>query len=298
MKEEIKAGILIGASLLILTVSVVLIGGGRFLEKIDSYNVKVMNAVGLETGSQVRLGGVRVGSVLDIKGPSGPGMPVTVIVGIKGGTPIYKGTKAVISQIGFVGDIYLLLRIDKTTNEKIRVGDEIPAEEAADFARIMSQLDGLSQSLDGLIKDVNTLFSRKNVERIERLVDNTDKAIVSGSANIGKVATALRSSTEKLESVLNEIEGLVKDNKGEFAALVKKAREDLEKAGIMIESIEKSAKSVDRASLSAERAIDLQSANIDVLLNRMIRTTEDLQDAIQDLGRKPWSVIYKEQRDE
>ena len=61
MKEEIKAGIIIVASFLILTALVILIGGSNLFEKFDVYYVKVMNTSGLETGAQVKLGGVRVG---------------------------------------------------------------------------------------------------------------------------------------------------------------------------------------------------------------------------------------------
>ena len=69
-----------------------------------------------------------------------------------------------ITQLGFVGDLYLLLAIDKTTGEKIRVGDVIPSEEAVQFALIMSRVEGLTRSVDGLIKDVDKLFSQKNLD--------------------------------------------------------------------------------------------------------------------------------------
>ena len=48
VKEEIKAGIIIGASFLILTALVILIGGSNMFEKFDTYYVKVMNTSGLK----------------------------------------------------------------------------------------------------------------------------------------------------------------------------------------------------------------------------------------------------------
>ena len=298
MKEEIKAGIIVVASFFILSAFVILIGGSSFFEKVDKYTVRVMNAAGLETGAQVRLGGVRVGRILAIKEPTEPGKPVTIDVGLRGGTPIYKGTRASITQIGFVGDIYLLLSVDQTTQERMKPGEDIPAEESVEFSRMMAKLDGLSQSVDGLIKDVNKLFSPKNVHEIEMLIVNTNRAVVSGSSSIEKVASSLKSTTDKLQLVLNEVEDLVKSNKGEFAQLIKKAREDLDRAGDMIKSIEATAKTVDRTTGSVDTAINLQSRNLDNLLNTMTRTTEDLQDVLQDLKSKPWSVLYKEGRGE
>jgi phospholipid/cholesterol/gamma-HCH transport system substrate-binding protein len=290
LKEEIKAGIIVVASLLILSAFIIFIGGGRLFDDYDTYSVHVMNAGGLEVGAQVRLGGVRVGRILSIDPPAGPGKPVTIDVGIKKGTVLYKGTRAMITQLGFVGDIYLLLTVQETTNEKIKVGDVIPSKEQVQFDVLMAKLEGISDSVDNLIKDVNKIFSQKNIEGIELLVENTNKAIVTGSASIDQVAASLKGTTDKLNLVLNELEDILKENKEEVSQLLQKAREDLEKAGAMIESIESTAKSIE--------AINLQSQNLDNLLNTLNRTTEDLQELLQEIKHKPWSIIHMERKGE
>ncbi len=298
MKEEIKAGIIIIASLVILSGFIILIGGSQLFEKSDIYYIQVMNAAGLETGAQVKLGGVRVGRILNIKAPDKSGEPVTVKIGIKQGTVLYKGTRAIITQIGFVGDIYLLLSVDNTTNEKIKAGDIIPSEEKVQFDVLMSKVNGLSQSVDTLIKDIDKLFNEKNIKGVEMLIGNTNNAIVSGSSNLEKVASSLKATTDKLERVLNEVEDIVRGNKGDVTQLVKKAREDIEKAGEMIKSIESTAKSVEKTSRSVDRVVDHQSRNLENLITAMTRTTEELQDLLQEIKHKPWSVIYKEKRGE
>ncbi len=291
MREEIKAGLIIVVSMALLTVMIVLIGGSQFLDKFDTYYIKVKNAAGLEPGAQVKLGGVRVGKVVSVKEPQGAGESVLVEIGIKKGKPIYKGTRASVTQVGFVGDIYLLLSVNNTVNEVIKVGDVIPSEEVVDFGIIMSKVEGLSKSLDTLIQDVNKVFSPQNVKQVESLLKNTDKAIVSATSNIDKMTADIKSTADKLSRVLDELEGLVKNNKGEFAQVLKKAREALDKAEVMIKGIEKTAKTVDRA-------VDLQSQNLDALLSTMTRTTDELQDLIHDVKSKPWSVIYKEGKGE
>lgn len=294
MREVIKAGLLITISFLVLSGFIILIGGSQFFEKFDHYYVKVMNAAGLEVGAQVRLGGVRVGRVLDIKAPKEPGEPVIIEIGVKRGTPLYKGTKSYITQVGFVGDIYLLLSVDNTSDERIEVGGVIPSEELVQFSILMKKLEGISQSLDGLLKDISRIFSPKNVEEIEKLLGNTNKAIVTGSSQLEMIALSLKNTTKKLELVLNEVEELVSGNKGEVTHLIKKAREDLDRAGDTIKTIEKTAKSIDKTSQSIDRAVDLQSQNLDDLVNSMTKTTEELQIFLQEVKTKPWSFFYKE----
>jgi phospholipid/cholesterol/gamma-HCH transport system substrate-binding protein len=277
--------------MLLLTALIILIGGSQFLDKFDTYYIKVKNAAGLESGAQVKLGGVRVGRVVSVKEPQQAGESVVVEIGIKQGKPIYKGTKASVTQVGFVGDIYLLLSVKDTVNERIKVGDLIPSEEVVDFGVIMSKVEGLSKSLDSLIKDVNKVFSPQNIKQVESLIGNTNTAIVSATVNIDKMTADIRTTADKLSTVLDELEGLVRDNKGEFTQVLKKAREALDKAEVMLKSLEKTAKTVDRA-------VDRQSQNLDALLNAMTRTTDELQDLIHEVKSKPWSVIYKEGKGE
>ncbi len=291
MKEEFKAGIIVVSAIAILSIFIILIGGGQLFEKFDVYYIKVMNAAGLETGAQVRLGGVKVGRVLNVKPPVSPGEPVTIEIGLKKGTVLYKGTKAYITQIGFVGDIYLLLSVKDTTNEIIKVGSVIPSEEHMQMDILMAKLNNLSSSVDKLINDVDKVFSEKNVKGIENIIGNTNRAIVSSSESIDKVTSGLKNTTERLEKVLNEIEGLLKENKSDVAQLIKKARENIEKADDMIKSIEKTSKSVDKAVVH-------QSKNIDQLINSMTKTTEELQEVLQEIKTKPWSLIYKEGKGE
>jgi phospholipid/cholesterol/gamma-HCH transport system substrate-binding protein len=291
MKEEVKAGIIIFSAIAILSVFIVLIGGGQFFQKYDNYYVKVMNAAGLETGAQVKLGGVRIGRITDIRPPLKPGEPVTVEIGLKKSAVLYEGTKALITQVGFVGDIYLLLSVNNTTSKIIKPGDVIPSEELMQMDILMAKINVLSTSVEKLVNDVDRLFNEKNVKGIEALIGNTNSAIVSSTSSIDKVASSLKVSTDKLERVLTEVEDLLKGNKGDVSQLLKKAREDIEKAGDMIKSIEKTSKSVDRA-------VDHQSKNLDHLVNSMTRTTEELQDLLQEIKNKPWSIIYKEKKGE
>jgi ABC-type transporter Mla subunit MlaD len=298
MREEIKAGIIIVSSLLILSIFVILIGGGSIYEKLDKYYVKVMNVGGLEVGSQVRLGGVRVGRVMEILVPQGPGELVTVEIGIKKGITLYKGTKALITQTGFVGDIYLLLSVSDTSKGVIKPGEIIPSEEQAQFGLIMSKIDVLSSSIDKLVNDVDRLFSEKNVRGIEMLIGNTNDAIVNSSSNLEKVANSLKGTTEKLNDVLTEVEEVVKSNKGEISQVIKKAKDDLEKANDMIRSIESTAKSFENTSKTIDKNVALQSKRLERLLNSMAETSEELRELIQEIKNKPWSLIYKEKRND
>jgi phospholipid/cholesterol/gamma-HCH transport system substrate-binding protein len=308
LKEEIKAGTIILISLILLSGFIILIGGSPFFEKVDKYYVRVRDVAGLDVGAQVKLGGLRIGRVLKIEAPSGPGQPITVEIGIKQGTVLYKGTQALITQVGLVGDTYLLLSIEKTANERFRVGETIPAEEQIQFAKILARVDDIAKSIDGLISDIGKIFSQKNVMGIEKVIENTNRTVVSASSSIDQIVAALKNTTDNLGRVLDEAGGLVRDNRGEVSTAIKKAREsieklegDIEKAGDAIKAFEETvkafeetAKNLSKTSDSIDKAVVLQSQNLDQFLNLLIKATQDLQDLIQELKTKPWRLLYKE----
>lgn len=282
-KEEIKAGILIVISLLILSLFTILVGGTHFFEKFDTYYVHVMNAAGLETGSQVRLGGVRVGRVLDISAPEKAGESVVVKIGLRQGTPVYKGTKAMISQIGFVGDIYLLLSVRESSDERHSPGDTIPVIEGTDFTLLMAKVDSISDSLDRLINDVDRVFSRDNVDEIEKTIRSMGHA-------------------------LDDVGDLVRGTRGDLSELLKTATVDFKKAEEAIETIKNTAgsigvtadaitdttHSITKSSESVGTAVDLQSQNLSALIASLRVATETLQDVLREIKHKPWSIMYRE----
>lgn len=292
LKEEIKAGVIIVSAFVILSGFVVLIGGSQLFEKLDGYTVRVMNAAGIEEGAQVKLGGVRIGRVMGVVPTGAPGEPITIRIGVKKGTVLYKGTKASISQVGLMGDLYILLSIDAiaaTAKERYKPGETIQVEEQVQMAMLMARVDRISQSVEGVMKDIGTIFSKKNLKEIDNMLKNANTTLVSGSTNLDKVGNSLKVTTAKLDTVLNEVEGLVKDTRMEVSPLLKRAREGVEKAGETIKTIETTAK-------SADRAINKQSQNLEKLLHTLNRTSEDLRDVLHEFKSKPWSVIYKEEQ--
>jgi len=273
LKEEIKAGVIIVLALILLSAFTILVGGTHFFEKFDKYYVKLVNSAGLEEGSQVRLGGVRAGRVLSIDPPRNAGELVTITIGLKPGTVIYKGTRAYISQAGFVGDAYLLLSIENTTSEKLMPGDTVPSVESVDFKLLMIKVSEISKSLDKLLLDMDKLFSEKNVEGVK-------KAIISAGL------------------ALDELAGFLGENKKEMAGLLSKSRETIRQAGDAVKAIEQTAQKVGKTTDTIDNAVNLQSDNLSSLLTSLTETTEDLKETLQEIKNKPWSVIYKEGKKE
>lgn len=290
LKEEVKAGIIVSAFLLILSVFIILIGGTRLFERHDTYYMTVKNISGLLVGAPVKIGGVKVGSVLDIKPPEFPGDMIDITFGLKKGMDLFKGTKALITQDGFVGEIHILLSLDEKSDERINPGNLIPSAEKADMTILLSKVNNISDSIDTLVKNVNTLFS-------QGMVDDVQEAV------------------KKTRSLLTEIEGFVGETRGEVSGLLGDARSAINEAETMMNAIENTAKTFEKTAGTLEttassvvdttetvkkitdsvgEAVEFQSENVTNLLITLTETTEDLREFLQEMKNKPWSILYKE----
>ena len=290
LKEEIKAGTIIVVSLIFLTAFSILIGGSNLFEKFDTYYVKVMNVSGLESGAPVKLGGVRVGRILDIEAPDEAGESVSITLGLKQGTKLFEGTKAMITQAGFVGDIYLLLSVDDTKDVIIEVGKTIPSAEKTDMNLLMAKIDETADSIKSLSNDINKLFNQKTILSIEKAIENAGilmtevgslaksaKGEITGLSN--RAGNALDKVSETLLAIKNTTNVI-----GDSAAEIGKSAD----------AIGDTAVSVEKTSDTVEGVVSLQSQNLSDLLITMAEATETLQEVLQEIKNKPWSLLYKE----
>ncbi|MBF0538704.1 MAG: MCE family protein [Nitrospirae bacterium] len=308
MKEEIKAGIIVIAALTVISVMVVAIGGTKMFEKYNIYHVRLMDVAGLDTGSQVRLGGVRIGNIQDIIPPDKPNEPVRLVLAIKKNIVLYKGTRAVISQIGFVGDIYLGLSIENITRQPLPVGSTINSEERIQLSDLLFRLGTVSDSMDKLLKDVDMIFSEKNRNKVEDILVSTNTTINTVSNELVKLSSNLTDVTQRLQVVLNEMDSVLKDNKGELNTLLKTATQDLKEASSTIKSIEQTANAFTttansltttantftNTSSTLNTVVNKQSTNLSSVFESLIVTMDDLQDILHEIKNKPWTLIYKE----
>ncbi|MBF0554181.1 MAG: MCE family protein [Nitrospirae bacterium] len=298
IKDEIKAGVVVVTTLLVISVFVILVGGGLFRGKYDIYYVKLKDVAGIDVGSQVRLGGMRVGKITNIIIPDTAKDPLTIVLGINKGTKFYKGTKAMISQIGFVGEIYMGLSLGDIAESKIEPGSTIPSEETVGFGDLLIKLAKATESLNKLLKDVDAMFGKQNQKQVEDLLANTNKAVITVNAEIQNVSHSLTKTFAKMDGVLKELNELLKDNKGEVATLLKTVTQEVRKIGTLVEAFEKIAGSLTKTSNSVNNLVDDQSQNLTEVMKNITTTLEDLQGALQEIKSKPWSFLYKEKENE
>ena len=175
--SQLKVGLTVLFASITLAVLVFLMSntGGLFTPKIilRSY---FDNASGLRHGAPVRLSGVDIGNVEDIRVVSDPKrklnpVEVTMKISTKYHESLRKDSNAELSTAGVLGETYIDIDSAQAHGAEVQDGDELASHAVADFEDVVRASQGTLQNLDAL---------EKRVDRILAFVE-------SGNGSVGKL---------------------------------------------------------------------------------------------------------------
>jgi phospholipid/cholesterol/gamma-HCH transport system substrate-binding protein len=172
MSQNLRLGIFIVITLAILAVGVFLIGSRESMFR-PSYKVRTYfdNVAGLDEGADVRIGGLRKGSVKSIQLPKQPDGKVLVLMDLAKETQsiVKMDSMAEIKSEGMLGDKYIEVSFGSMQAENLRGGETIGSRPPVDvsdlFGKANQILDTTKASLEnvqGATSNINDISSKIN----------------------------------------------------------------------------------------------------------------------------------------
>lgn len=277
--EKIRLGLFLIASLLMLIVTVAVLVGTRMMEPRDKYKIGFDESVsGLDIGAQVKLSGVRVGQVEDIRiDPEDPKV-VVVIISLRKNTPIRADSQAVLRSLGITGLKFIEIHGGTSRAELLKPGSNIIAGRS-----VLGSLEGKAQDIaiktEMAINRVIEVMSDKNLRNLEEILANV-------SSISGRFDGVLEKNEENIDSIIADFSKTSGDLK-EVAASAKRSSERLEQ---LVQSqqpkIEEIVDNVNQTTLafkSAARKLE----RVDDVLGKLDKTLREIntQIASADVGK-------------
>jgi phospholipid/cholesterol/gamma-HCH transport system substrate-binding protein len=231
--SQLKVGITVVVAGVVLAVLIILMSGtgGLFTHKLilKSY---FFDAQGLRVGAPVRLSGVDIGNVSQIRiVPNKPEAPVevTMKVNTKYQFNLRKDSKTLLSTAGVLGETYINIDSSKATAAEVGDGDVLATNEQPGYQDVMRSTQNALQNMQALLA------------RVDRIVAYVE----SGQGSIGKVIydAALYN---RLNATVNEFQQLVSEvsqGQGSIGKLItsddlyNKANASLDKINLLIDDL-------------------------------------------------------------
>jgi phospholipid/cholesterol/gamma-HCH transport system substrate-binding protein len=210
---ELRVGILVSVSVIILTIVIVVLGqkANVFTRK---YTLRtVLNRVeGLTVGAPVWLAGVEVGNVKEInftKLSDGGKIEVLFTVNRSVIDLLREDSVAIITSKGLLGDKIIYLTVGSKEKKQIEPGGLLPSQEFTDFATVLEKLSSALSKLSDLSARIDAIAEELN--KISHKTDAVITRIDSGQGTLGKLISDdeiynnLKSATRTLNSLVADI---------------------------------------------------------------------------------------------
>lgn len=209
---QYKVGLFIGAGLLVLMVSILLLGGDKaFFTRYVRLQAHFTEVQGLFPGSVVSLAGMPVGNVESIDFlPDQNTLNVVLKINQKFQRKLVEGTTAEIRTQGALGDKFIYLKPGAPTGQPLEDGALIKGIETDFMKMLTDREDGAARVID-LIKELHVLVASLN----------SNGRAAEMAQNLSEASKKLNTTLSTLDALLVEVRDQIPENKKLRNALVR-----------------------------------------------------------------------------
>lgn len=186
MSREVRVGLFLVVAFLILIALFELLGKETFFARMVEYKTSFKSIPGLKLGDPVRLAGVDVGNVRDIRVI---GARVEVVIRVKPGTPVKTDSIATIKLTSLLGTNFVDLTFGSPAAQMAPPGSLLQSAEPPDLNTLLARLNDAAGEVQTLAKQVNEGLG-KSLEPISgafQSMDRIAKQIEKGQGTLGKL---------------------------------------------------------------------------------------------------------------
>jgi phospholipid/cholesterol/gamma-HCH transport system substrate-binding protein len=205
MSQSIRLGLFIILTLAALVAGVFLIGNKQAMWQ-STYVAKAefQNVGGLNEGADVRVGGIREGSVQHIQLPTDPKGKVTIIMSLGAATRniVRLDSTAAIKSEGLLGDRYVEISFGSRGAAKLKGGEILKSVPPFDISDIFGKTDGILDSAKEAVDHVNNAAG--NIDEITAKV-NQGKGTAGALVND---KTMYKEATASVSAMHDDLEAL------------------------------------------------------------------------------------------
>jgi phospholipid/cholesterol/gamma-HCH transport system substrate-binding protein len=256
MRRELKIGIFLAGTFFILGLFIFIVGDMSTWFRKTGYDLTAHfdSVTGLEKQDAVRMSGVRIGYVKDIRLAR---RHAEVRMAISPQYQVPKGSRASVASLGLIGEKYIEITPSEQA-DNYPPGGVLESTQAVGFdqmgAMAMSigeDVKALSQSLNKLIGEENRTEIKAALEHLDKFTDDLQDFMVRNkqalSASIEGVSRASRDLDQRIAALSKSLDQTIDAVKGMTEENRAPVKSDIEKIGVVLDEIKDSLRLLQRS---------------------------------------------------
>jgi phospholipid/cholesterol/gamma-HCH transport system substrate-binding protein len=296
MRQEVKIGIFLTGTLLLLALLIFYVGDFSRLFKKQGYDISVFfsSTTGLDSGAPVRLAGVKIGYVKDILLVE---RKAKVVMSIFPKFQIPKGSKAALTTVGLLGERFLEISPSDAA-DYYQPGDILEAAPVLTFDQLGAMAASIGEEIKELSKSLREITGGESKANLEKTLQNlrdfsldlskfmaeNRSDLREGIHGVSQTAQQLDKKFEEISKNVNEtvdvIKGIAQDNKENIKFSVDKLKELVLKLEESVRSLSESLDKINKGEGTLGKLIQNPK-----LYNDAEKTITAVQKTVAPLGQ-------------
>jgi phospholipid/cholesterol/gamma-HCH transport system substrate-binding protein len=304
-REQALVGlfVIVAAAVLILTVFGIT---GAFGRTAKSFHAYFPFAGGLEVGSTVRYaGGPKVGRIEKLRiDPQNPAN-IELTLAVQSDLPVKTDSHVRIMSMSPLGDNHLEIVPGSPQAPLAKDGSTLPSDKYLDLNAITERINDLAPEAQQLLRTlndratelkvtiarVNDLLSDQNRSNLSGTLTQTHQMLAENRPAIKSTLGHLNASSEKLEPLLDDLRKTSAEaNKtlDHVDSLIGENRADVRQAVL---ELRRSLTNVTDLTGRIDQTLDVNSENIDEMLENFRHVSENLKQFTETIKTKPYTLL-------
>jgi phospholipid/cholesterol/gamma-HCH transport system substrate-binding protein len=231
LKPEVKVGIVVAAALAAVMAMVLLIGQFAWFERTYTISADFTDIEMLEVDFPVRLAGVKVGRVSDIRFVDDR---VRVAMSIKQGVKIRADSEVTITTGIILGETYVQISIGSPTAPYLEDGAVVQGKPPVSTDRLVATVQSVAERIDGLSGSVEEVLGEQEkadlkeiIATVRRLTENLDTITTENRDNVRETIVAYKDAAADLSENLKQLSENMNNLVAKLGDVVDENRADL-----------------------------------------------------------------------
>ena len=309
MSSEAKVGTFVIVAIIIFVYTFISVANVQLGGENVTYRAYFTSAAGLDPGTRVRFGGLKAGVVSDVRPFAEDPTRVEVIFQMGAGIPVNADSVAKAASLSALGDKYLEVSTGSNEAARIEPGGVVPSEEALTLDDLTAQISQVSQQAQVLMKDVQENFNRltgraevlmenltemtseKNQKSFEQVLENTNLLVAEQRPKFDKITDQVSEMLEKVDILLDDIQKVARTADTTIANVNRTVEDTREPLKRDLEEMEATLKETRRLIAGIQAVVVLNEENINETLENIRVSSENIEQLTDELRQRPWSLI-------
>ncbi len=284
--REVKAGLLVVGSLIVLVIFFVTITKVDWRKTENEYKARFDYIGGIEAGSMVRYGGFLVGSVTDLYLAPDDNTKLEVALAVDSRTPVRKSSEALITSISLMGEYYIEITPGVVTDELLPSGSILRTRDVPSFSRMSEPLMNVSDQMTLLLERTNDLLSDENRQRFSNILAHADTLVSVNADDIAGMISNLNALTQQMQSLSTKLDKMMGDNSEILEATFSQMNQTMVRADSVLHTLNQTMSQVQQ--LVAANSLSLQET-----MANFESASQNFEQFSRTIKERPWNLVRK-----